>query len=131
MSRSSNEKGALSPTLLATTDYAVGYGNPPKASRFKPGQSGNPKGRPKGSRSARALLDRALSTPITITENGKSRTVQHREALFKSLTAKALKGDMRSLALIIKLMDLYKLDMPHDNVSKIVRVIVSPTDGKL
>lgn len=131
MSRSSYEKRVLSPRVLAKTDYTVGYGKPPTASRFKPGQSGNPKGRPKGSKSARTLLDRALSTPITITENGRSKTVQHREALFKSLTAKALKGDMRSLALIIKLMDLYKLDTPHDNVTKIVRVIVGPTDDKL
>lgn len=131
MSSSSNKKGAFSPPLFAKTDYEVGYGKPPKASRFKPGQSGNPKGRPKGSMSARTLLDRALSTPIVITENGKSRTVQHREALFKSLTAKGLKGDMRSLALIIKLMDHYKLDTPHDEVSKIIRVIVSPDEAKV
>jgi Family of unknown function (DUF5681) len=109
----------------------VGYAKPPQASRFKPGQSGNPKGRPKGSRSARTLFDRALSTPITITENGISRTVQHREALFKSLTAKALKGDMRSFALVIKLMELYQLDTPHDKVGEIIRVIISPTDDKL
>ncbi len=81
--------------------------------------------------SVRTLLDRALSTPIVITENGKSRIVQHREALFKSLTAKGLKGDMRSLALIIKLMNHYKLDTPHDEVSKIIRVIVSPDEAKV
>jgi hypothetical protein len=131
MSSPSNEKTAISPPLFVKTDYAVGYGKPPIASRFKPGQSGNPKGRPKGSMSARTLLDKALSTTITITENGMSRTVQHREALFKSLTAKALKGDMRSLALIIKLMDLYKLDTPHEKVTKIVRVIVSPDEAKM
>ena len=120
-------------TLSASTnaDYAVGYGKPPEASRFKPGQSGNPNGRPKGSKSSRTLLDRALSSPITITENGMSKTVERREALFMSLTAKALKGDMRSLALVIKLMELYKLDAPHDAVIKIIRVIVDPKNTKI
>lgn len=131
MSRYPPGNKVASPPALSKADYTVGFGKPPKHSRFKPGQSGNPKGRPKGSRSARTLLDRALSTPITITENGISRTVQHREALFKSLTAKALKGDMRSFALIIKLMELYKLDTPHDHVGEIVRVIISPDDTKL
>jgi hypothetical protein len=41
-------------------DYEVGYGKPPKHTRFKPGQSGNPKGRPKASKDFRSLLHRAL-----------------------------------------------------------------------
>lgn len=60
-----------------------------------------------------------------------SKTVERREALFMSLTAKALKGDMRSLALVIKLMELYKLDAPHDAVIKIIRVIVDPKNTKI
>jgi hypothetical protein len=62
---------------------SVGYGRPPAHSRFRPGRSGNPKGRPKGSRSAKALLDQALSAPVTIMEGGAIRVVEQRAALFR------------------------------------------------
>jgi len=52
--------------------YEVGYGRPPKATRFKPGCSGNPKGRPKGSKAPKTLLEEALSSP-SLSLRGASR----------------------------------------------------------
>src|SRR5207244_10457945 len=63
--------------------YEVGYGRPPQHSRFKPGQSGNIKGRPKGSKSLKAILEEALSSSVTITENGVLKKVALQELLFK------------------------------------------------
>jgi hypothetical protein len=45
-----HRKVRLTPPSPESANYGVGYGKPPKASQFSPGQSGNPKGRPKGAR---------------------------------------------------------------------------------
>lgn len=81
--------------------YRVGYGKPPKHSRFKPGQSGNPKGRPKGARGFKAELDEELKQLITVTEAGRTRKLSKQRAMIKALFAKALKGDSKSMQLIL------------------------------
>src|SRR4051812_4337181 len=52
--------------------YDVGYGRPPKATRFRKGQSGNPRGRPKGAQGLRSLLEAALAQQITVSEGGRT-----------------------------------------------------------
>ena len=47
-------------------DYAVGYGRPPKASQFAAGKSGNPKGRPKDSRSVGAVLQNIICKSLDV-----------------------------------------------------------------
>jgi len=108
--------------------YHVGYRKPPKGSRFKKGRSGNPAGRPKGSATVKSLLDKALSAPVTISEGGINRTVEQRMALFKSLVARAIKGDTRAAALVVRLMDQFDLGKApdHQPVTLIKRIIVDP-----
>ena len=77
-------------------DYEVGYGKPPVNTRFKPGQSGNPKGRPRGSKSFASLMRAALSETVQVREDGRLRHISRREAIIKSLIARALKGDARA-----------------------------------
>ena len=55
-------------------DDTVGYGKPPKKTRFQNGHSGNPTGRPKGSRNFDKDLDDVLGSKITVTENGRKKT---------------------------------------------------------
>jgi hypothetical protein len=81
--------------------YAVGYGKPPSHSRFKPGASGNPNGRPKGSLNLATVLQKALRERVTITENGKRRKITKLEATMKQLTNKAATGDMRAMGQLI------------------------------
>src|SRR5438552_19129935 len=64
-------------------DYEVGYGKPPRHSRFKTGQSGNPRGRAPGAKNLRTLLSEALKECVIVTENGGSRKVTKREAIIK------------------------------------------------
>src|SRR5262245_9803364 len=70
----------------------VGYRSPPLASRFRKGQSGNPKGRPRGRR--RELpYDAVLGQEVTIRENGHERRVTAAEAFLLQLAKRALDGD--------------------------------------
>ena len=64
-------------------EYTVGYRKPPKATRFKPGQSGNPKGRPKGSPNLAADLSTELGELITVREGGAAQRVSKQRALIK------------------------------------------------
>lgn len=74
----------------------VGYRNPPKNNRFKPGQSGNPGGRKKGSVNVRTALQRVLESDIVITENGKKRKISPLEAVLMKILQSALQGDLRA-----------------------------------
>ena len=85
--------------------YEVGYGKPPKSGQFKPGQSGNRKGRPKKSKNSATLLNLELDQRIVIQENGKRRTITKREAVMKQLVNGAVSGNIRKTAMVIKLVD--------------------------
>lgn len=78
-------------------DDRVGYGLPPKHSRFKKGQSGNPKGRPKRKKSFPALIKKELAQKITVKENGRTLQLSKQEAIAKTVVAKAVTGDIKSL----------------------------------
>ena len=84
-------------------EYKVGYRRPPKATRFKAGQSGNPKGRPRGSPNLATDLSAELGEQITIREGGQARQVSKQRALIKSLMAKALQGDVRATTALLAL----------------------------
>lgn len=78
----------------------VGYCNPPEHSRFKMGQSGNPRGRPKGALSMATVLERTLRERVAINENGKRKTITKLEAAIKQLSNKAASGDMKAFSLL-------------------------------
>ena len=80
--------------------YKVGYAKPPAETRFKKGKSGNPKGRPKGSRNLSSILDEALEQKVIIRENGKPREVSKLEAMVLQLVNKAEQGDHRAMQFI-------------------------------
>ena len=84
-------------------DYDVGYGKPPVHSQFKLGQSGNSKGRPKGSKNLKTDLQEELDEFVELKEAGNTITVRKRRAMIKSHVNKAMKGDARSANIIIAL----------------------------
>ena len=78
--------------------YEVGYGKPPKHTQFGKGQSGNRKGRPKGSRNFNTELNDVLDERMTITHKGKPEKVSARMAALLRLREKALsKGELPAL----------------------------------
>ncbi|MGE0038532.1 MAG: DUF5681 domain-containing protein [Xanthobacteraceae bacterium] len=84
-------------------EYEVGWGKPPKATRWKPGQSGNPRGRPKGSQAFATVLYEVMRRKLKITENGETRWISFREALGRKLIQNALNGDHKAIKLLIEL----------------------------
>lgn len=88
----------------AMGDYEVGYRKPPKHTRFKAGQSGNPRGRPKGTKNLKTDLMEELGEKIVIREGDQSRRVSKQRAVVKSLVARTLKGDTRAASLLTSMM---------------------------
>jgi hypothetical protein len=77
-------------------DYEVGYGKPPKQTQFAQGKSGNPNGRPKGSKNLATVFMEIGRERITVTEAGRTRTITKAEAVVHQLTNKAASGDPRA-----------------------------------
>jgi Family of unknown function (DUF5681) len=86
---------------LAAEDGEIGYGKPPKKSRFAKGRSGNPKGRPKGSRSLAAILAQAGYDRVTVTSNGQTKTLSRIEAMAIQMANKAAAGDPKAVHLFL------------------------------
>ena len=82
-------------------DYAVGRGRPPTDTRWKPGQSGNPRGRRKGQRNAKTEVRELLSKLITIRDGQTKRTVTLLAANVLAHAVKGAKGDVRSATLVL------------------------------
>jgi Family of unknown function (DUF5681) len=84
-------------------DETVGYKRPPKATQFKPGKTGNARGRPKGSRKLDADLVEMLSQVMTVREDGKTRRISRQEAILRRLLSQALQGDEKAIKLILSM----------------------------
>lgn len=79
----------------------VGYGSPPEHSRWTKGQSGNPRGRPKGKLNFATDLAAELSETIQVSEGGKPMRITKQRALLKSLVTSGIKGDVRAAQLMM------------------------------
>lgn len=84
--------------------YEIGYKRPPRNGQFPKGKSGNPKGRPKGSKNFMTLLEKELAQSIIVSENGKKKTLTRLQAMVKRLVADALQGGSKSLLLLLDIL---------------------------
>ena len=82
-------------------DYAVGYGKPPRHTRFTKGQSGNPRGRARGAKNLKTLLIETLNELVVVAENGRRRTINKRHAFIKQIVNHAVKGNWRAAKLLL------------------------------
>src|SRR5208337_5675526 len=86
--------------------YEVGYCRPPLATRFRPGQSGNPRGRPKGTRNLRTVVAAAAREQVEIKDNDRPRRITKLEAAVKQLVNRAAKGEERATRFFLDLLDV-------------------------
>lgn len=96
-----NHKQPEAPSL---DSYEVGYGKPPKHSQFQKGKSGNPGGRPKGSKSASTLTKEMFLKLVTVTVNGKPTKMPVIAALIARMLSAAMNGDLKATKLAL---DMY------------------------
>ena len=81
-------------------DYEVGYGKPPRHSRFKNGQpTANPRGRPR--KDMAALLFEGLNKTVVVTENGRRRRITLREAITRQLINQSASADLRATKMLL------------------------------
>jgi Family of unknown function (DUF5681) len=85
-------------------DYAVGYGKPPLHTRFQKGQSGNPKGRPRGRKNMSTLLSNALNGSVIVVENGRRKKITKREAIVTQLVNKSAAADLKATQIVLAML---------------------------
>jgi hypothetical protein len=105
-----NESGTA-----ADAEYKVGPGRPPKEHQFKPGQSGNPKGRkpraPSAALDLKDALERLLNKPVTLKQGEKERTVTMAVAAMEQWVAQFAKGDRHARRDLLALADKLGVDL--------------------
>ncbi|MCO5091726.1 DUF5681 domain-containing protein [Bosea sp. (in: a-proteobacteria)] len=83
--------------------YLVGRGRPPLHSRFAPGKSGNPRGRPKGRKSSATILDELLSRKVAVGEGRNRRSMTMEEVMIRRICQKAANGELKYVELVLRL----------------------------
>jgi hypothetical protein len=87
--------------IRVEADEDVGYGKPPRANRFKPGQSGNPNGRPKGSKNEATILQELLQHKVALNDRGKTRKIILLEAILRKVAEDCLRGNTKSISFLL------------------------------
>lgn len=99
--------------------YKVGYAKPDPEKQFKPGQSGNPKGRPKGRKNTMTLLQEILDGKMTITEKGKKMRLSRRGVILRQIINAALQGNLKASGMILPL--IINDDISREEREKVIK----------
>jgi len=106
----------------------VGYKRPPSKTQFKPGQSGNPRGRPKRKVDMSSALNQALNDKVVVTGLGKTLTGM--EAYVQSIVDRVLQGESKAIPELVRLFTKTKLFKPVPDPTRLTGVVVYPAAYK-
>ena len=110
-------------------DYEVGYKKPPRHTRFKAGQSGNPRGRPKGAKGLNTIVRENLTQKVAVRTPEGEKKISRMEALFLKKIELAMKGNLKAMSALTK---LYPVAVPDDkNAEEVVDEIQDLTAADL
>jgi hypothetical protein len=87
--------------MMANDFYRTGYGKPPRHTQFRKGMSGNPKGRPKGSRNLASIFRRISEEKVQVNGPNGPRYITKLEAGITQLVNRAAKGDLKAVRELI------------------------------
>ena len=108
--RASEPTGSHPPPPEEADGYAVGYRKPPRHTQFKPGQSGNPRGRPKAPKSFDELIEKELAQLVTVREGDRAQRLPKRTVIVKQVVKKAMEGEDRALRSLLTLIGAAKTE---------------------
>ena len=100
--------------LAKNDDYEVGYGKPPRHTQFVKGQSGNPRGRPRGTKNFATLLNEVLNERVTVTENGGRRRLSKCHAIAAQLVNRSANADFRAMKILLDI--VRDIERPNEPV---------------
>jgi hypothetical protein len=106
----------------------IGHKRPPRKTQFKPGKSGNPRGRPKRRVDMSTALNKAFNDKIVVTGLGK--TLTGLEAFVQSIVDRALQGDSKAIPELMRLFTKAKLFKPVPDPTRLTGVVVAPAAFK-
>jgi hypothetical protein len=89
-------------------DYEIGYGRPPKDTRFKLGNHCNPRGRPKRKKTAGELIEKAMNQKVKIAVDGRPTTMTKQEVIIHNLVNAAARGDHKAINMLFSLKARYQ-----------------------
>jgi hypothetical protein len=99
---------------------AVGYRRPPVNRRFKPGQSGNPKGRPKARKNFKTIFAELLNGKLKARDkSGRIRIITRQEAMIEIMINKALAGDPKAFEKVVQVADkfgVFNMEPPESSM---------------
>jgi len=97
-----------------SSDFKVGYGRPPEATRFKPGTSGNPRGGSKTRKETEAAITTVLEENHMVVERGKKRRMSTLEIILRRHKTSAMDGDVKASRLLLDERDKHKKPAASD-----------------
>lgn len=115
-------------------EYKVGYKKPPKEHQFKPKQSGNKRGRPRGAKNKVNLgesLNKSLLERRQVTINGKKVSLKKSEIIAMAQIERAMKGDIKSAQFIFKVLEDYKSKDKNNDAPGVLIVYDDILDDKI
>ena len=86
---------------MPNNEQTIGYSHPPVNKQWKKGQSGNPNGRPRGSKNTLDILNRLANEEIKVTQNGKKIKMSKKAAALLQAVNKAAQGDSKALKTLL------------------------------
>ncbi len=109
--------------------YEVGYMKPPKENQFKPGQSGNVKGRTRGSKNTYRLLDDLLSEKAQVVRDGKTVKISKKALILLQTVNKAIKGDIKAIQTLLT--HMLVIDEKNADREAVKNHIMAPDDKEI
>ncbi|MBV9076808.1 MAG: hypothetical protein JO048_04925 [Methylobacteriaceae bacterium] len=111
---------------------SAGHGRPPAATRFRKGESGNPKGRPKaGPRTSPSAFDVIIDRTFTVRQNGKDRELTVEEALQHRTYQDAIAGNRAARREVLKMIEKREKWLAGRSTTRhAVAVLSEPTDPR-
>jgi hypothetical protein len=115
---------------VADNSDEIGFGKPPKHTQFRKGQSGNPKGRPKGSKNINVLIRKTLEEKVIVKGPGGTRSMSKFEAALMQQANKAASGDPRAFQVVLRLHEKVQEQEPYLNAPEFVVNFIDPVTKK-